>query len=150
MTALRPLIHPLVAAFAEDPLRVHEALARFGSPLHVVFPEVVAENATALRAVLDESGLPWRMRYAHKVNQSSALARAVHGAGIGVDVASPGELAHALACGFTPDAIEVTGPKGERFLTSLVGRGLTVNADDVWELRRLAALAWGRAHASGC
>ncbi len=43
--------------------------------------------------------------------------------GIGIDVASPGELDSALAVGFPACRVEVTGPKGQGFLSALAGVG---------------------------
>ncbi|NJC72465.1 decarboxylase [Planosporangium thailandense] len=141
MAGLAPRIHPLVASFLRRRDLLDEVVARFGSPVHVVFPEVFAENVAAFRALLDGYGFRYRICYAHKVNQSRALVRAALRAGLGVDVASPGELANALASGFTTDHIEVTGPKGDAFLRDLVTHELTVNVDNLWELDRVACLA---------
>ncbi|WP_051022385.1 alanine racemase [Nocardia pneumoniae] len=139
--ALPAKLHPLVRAFLDAPGAVTETLARFGSPAHLVFPQVYSDNLADLRAVL-ERGLPRnRICYAHKVNQSRAFVRTAECAGIAIDVASPFELAAALDAGFDPARIEVTGPKGESFLRDVVGRGVTVNVDNLWELRRIAELA---------
>ncbi|MBF6137502.1 decarboxylase [Nocardia otitidiscaviarum] len=138
---LPPKIHPLVRAFLDAPGAVADALERFGSPAHLVFPQVFAENLGRFRDVLDEHGSGYRICYAHKVNQSRAFVRTAERAGIGIDVASAAELASAVGAGFSMDRIEVTGPKGEAFLRALVGTGVTVNADNLWEVRRLAELA---------
>jgi diaminopimelate decarboxylase len=134
-------IHPLVRAFLDTPGAVHEALERFGSPAHLLFPQVYAENLSRMRSVLDDHLPAHRICYAHKANRSRALLRTAERAGIAVDVASPQELSAASGAGFAPTRIEVTGPKGERFLRELAGSGVTVNVDNLWELRRLADLA---------
>ncbi|MGC9665388.1 hypothetical protein ACNTMW_02395 [Planosporangium sp. 12N6] len=144
MADLAPRIHPLVASFLGRRELLDDVVSRFGSPVNIVFPEVFAENVAAFRDVLDGYGLRYRICYAHKANQSRALVRTASRAGISVDVASPGELANALACGFTADRIEVTGPKGEAFLRDLVDRDLTINVDNLWELERIACLAADR------
>ncbi|MBL1077091.1 decarboxylase [Nocardia sp. 2] len=154
MTAAAPSglpakIHPLVRAFLDAPGAVEDALLRFGSPAHLVFPQVFTDNLERLRGVLEARDPRYRMCYAHKVNQSRAFVRTAERAGIAVDVASAEELGSALAAGFGAQRIEVTGPKGESLLRSLVGGGTTVNIDNVWELRRLAELAREDAAARG-
>ncbi|MFD0000470.1 alanine racemase [Nocardia sp. NPDC127526] len=134
-------IHPLVRAFLDAPGAAEDALDRFGSPAHLVFPQVFADNLARLRAVLDAQPSRYRICYAHKVNHSAAFVRTAEHAGIGIDVASAAELAGAVRAGFSTDRIEVTGPKGEVFLRELLGTGMTVNVDNVWELRRITELA---------
>ncbi|MRH92249.1 decarboxylase [Nocardia sp. SYP-A9097] len=138
-------IDPLVRAFLAAPGAAESALTRFGSPAHLVFPQVFAANLERLRTVL-EHGPGYRICYAHKVNQSRAFVRTAERAAIAIDVASRAELAGAMAAGFDPARIEVTGPKGEAFLRDLIGSGVTVNIDNVWELRRIAELAGARAN----
>ncbi len=139
-------IHPLVRAFLDTPGAAEDALIRFGSPAHLLFPQVYAENLSRMRAVLDRNLSRYRICYAHKVNRSRALLRTAEYAGVSVDVASAQELAAAVDAGFGPMRIEVTGPKGEGFLRDLVDAGVTVNVDNVWELRRIAELAGERAN----
>ncbi|MFD3701673.1 decarboxylase [Nocardia sp. NPDC058658] len=139
--AVPAALHPLVAAFLADREGVDAALRRYGSPLHLVFPQVFAANLAALRAVLDERGLRHRICYAHKVNRSAAFVRAAAHAGISVDVASVRELRSASAAGFPADRIEMTGPKGGAVLRAVVAAGVTVNVDNLWELSTLAELA---------
>ncbi len=139
--ALPGLLHPLVRAFLDTPAALTGALARFGTPIHLLFPQVYLDNLARLRSVPRRHRLPARIYYAHKVNQSRALLRTAHGAGIAVDVASAHELAAAREAGFPVADIEVTGPKGRRLLTALAGSGVTVNVDNGWELAELAALA---------
>jgi diaminopimelate decarboxylase len=57
-----------------------------------------------------------------------------------VDVASLGELRHALGCGFTPDRILATGPKDTEFLWLCARAGVTVALDSAAELTVLAGL----------
>ncbi|MGW5140544.1 decarboxylase [Nocardia beijingensis] len=138
-------LHPIVRAFLDAPGNVTQTLTRFGSPAHLVFPQVYAENLLRLRTVLERSVPGHRVCYAHKVNQSRAFVRTAEREGIAIDVASPHELSSAIAAGFDPARIEVTGPKGEAFLRDLVGRGVTINVDNLWELGRIAELAAERA-----
>jgi diaminopimelate decarboxylase len=135
--------HPLVRGFLDTPGAAQRAVHRFGSPAHLVFPQVFADNLHRMQRVLDAQLRRYRICYAHKANRSRALLRAAEHAGIAVDAASPQELAAAVGAGFTADRIEVTGPKGESFLHQLIGTGVTVNVDNLWELHRIAELARG-------
>ncbi|MFG3619864.1 decarboxylase [Nocardia sp. NPDC047654] len=139
--ALPAKLHPMVRAFLDTPGLATETRANFGSPVHLVFPQVYSENLLRLRAALERRLSGHRICYAHKVNQSRAFVRTAERAGIAVDVASPNELSGALAAGFGPARIEVTGPKGEAFLRELLDRGVTINVDNLWELGRIAELA---------
>nr|WP_260174058.1 alanine racemase [Nocardioides albus] len=101
----------------------------------------MAENAAVLAGVLRRHGVPYGIYYAHKVNASIRLLAQARVAGLGADVASAAELDQALAAGFAPDRIEATGPKSPAFIERIAALGVTVNADDLWELDRLAAAA---------
>ncbi|CAM5267475.1 Diaminopimelate decarboxylase [Streptomyces glaucescens] len=57
-----------------------------------------------------------------------------------MDVASLGELQHALGAGFTPDRITATGPKNPEFLWLAARTSVTVSVDSREELDQLAAL----------
>ncbi|HTQ90653.1 MAG TPA: hypothetical protein VMK84_14315 [Streptosporangiaceae bacterium] len=141
MTGLPPRVHPLVRSFLADEAAPAGLLERWGSPLNVLFPEIFTANVAGFRDELDAAGLRYRICYAHKASQGRAFARAARAAGIGIDVASPGELDSALAAGFPAELIEVTGPKGQGFLGVLAGSGVTVNVDNLWELGELIRLA---------
>ncbi|MEV0296872.1 decarboxylase [Nocardia sp. NPDC050710] len=145
LPALPAKIHPLVRDFLDSRDAVEDTLVRFGSPVHLVFPQVYAENLKRMRAVLEKRIPQHRICYAHKVNQSRAFVRTAEHAGIAIDVASPQELASAIGAGFGPMRIEVTGPKGDVFLRDLIDCGATINVDNLWELRRIAELAGDRA-----
>jgi diaminopimelate decarboxylase len=146
MTSLPPRIHPLVRSLLADEAGLAGLLDRFGSPLNVLFPEIFVQNVAGFRDELDGCGPRYRICYAHKANQGRAFVRAALAEGIGVDVASPGELDSALAAGFPVSRIEATGPKGRDFLGVLAGSGVTVNVDNLWELGELIRLARAAGH----
>ena len=150
MRGLPPAIHPMVRSFLADGDRPAALRARWGSPLNLVFPQIFRANLAAFRAILDRSGLDYRIHYVHKANQARAFVRAALDAGIGIDVASPGELASALAAGFPAGRIEATGPKGRPFLSQLVEKQVMVNVDNLWELAELIRLARQRRPARSC
>ncbi|WP_436532024.1 alanine racemase [Actinoplanes sp. HUAS TT8] len=145
MTGLAPRIGPEIAALLADPATLGELVREHGSPVNIVLPDVFAANVTAFGATLDARDVPHRICFAHKANQARAFVDTALRTGIGIDVASGGELAQALRAGFPPGRIEATGPKGETFLEKLCAYGgLTVNVDNLWELETIARLAPAR------
>ncbi|MGP2441740.1 Y4yA family PLP-dependent enzyme [Streptomyces sp. JW3] len=133
---------PLAALLGDVPF-LHSLVDALGSPLNVLLPEVVAENAGRFRSVYRRHHLAGRVYFAHKANRSSALVRrlaACDPAAVGVDVASLAELRHAVSCGFTGDRVMATGPKDAEFLWLAARVGATVNLDSPGELELLAGL----------
>ena len=134
-------LHPRLAVIVQRPDLVDGLVDRWGSPLHLVVPFVMRENIRAFQAALLEARVEGRIFYAHKANASAALARAAAVGGIGIDVASLGELSSALLAQCAPDRIEVTGPKGLALVNRAVAAGLTVNVDNFWELDEVVRAA---------
>jgi diaminopimelate decarboxylase len=125
----------------QDTAFLHPLVDALGSPLNVLLPDRIAENAERFRAVHRKHRLAGRISFAHKANRSSALLRrlaATDPAAVGVDVASLDELRHALGSGFTPDRITATGPKDPEFLWLAARTSVTVHPDSITELDRLA------------
>ncbi|MFJ8603201.1 Y4yA family PLP-dependent enzyme [Streptomyces shenzhenensis] len=134
---------PPLASLLRDVPFLHSLVDALGSPLNVLLPEVVAENAERFRSVYRRHHLAGRVYFAHKANRSSALVRrlaACDPAAVGIDVASLEELRHALSCGFTGDRLMATGPKDREFLWLAARVGATVNLDSTGELEQLARL----------
>ena len=120
-----------------------ELAARFGTPFYAYDLDVVARQVAALEAVLPT---PFDLAYAVKANPNLAVLRHLAGAGLGADVASGGELRHALRAGFAAERIVFTGPgKRDEELRRRGGGGRARRdgRDRVGELRRLAGIAEG-------
>ncbi|NMO53972.1 Y4yA family PLP-dependent enzyme [Actinoplanes sp. TBRC 11911] len=137
MLFLTPRIDDETQSFLECDGLARQLVESLGSPLNVVFPERAEANVRAFRDVYDEHRLGGRIYFAHKANRSSALLRALAATEAGVDVASLGELQHALGAGFGPDRIIATGPKDAKFRWLAERTGITVNADSIEELAAL-------------
>ncbi|MFF8828581.1 Y4yA family PLP-dependent enzyme [Streptomyces sp. NPDC015131] len=140
---LRPRVDPPLASLLRDAPFLHALCDALGSPLNVLLPEVVAQNAERFRSVYRRHHLSGRVYFAHKANRSSSPVRrlaACDPAAVGIDVASLGELRHALSCGFTGDRVMATGPKDREFLWLAARVGATVNLDSPGELEQLARL----------
>ncbi|MFC9925844.1 Y4yA family PLP-dependent enzyme [Streptomyces sp. NPDC127190] len=119
---------------------LHTLTDALGSPLNLVVPEQLEVNLKEFRAVYGRHRLSGQVFFAHKANRSSALLRRLAATDAGVDVASVGELQHALGAGFTPDRIMATGPKNPEFLWLAARTSVTVGVDGPAELEQLAAL----------
>ncbi|OEJ93793.1 alanine racemase [Streptomyces thermolilacinus] len=141
---LAPRLEPRLAALLDSPAFLHPLVTALGSPLNLVLPDQIADNVRGFRDVYGRHRLGGRILYAHKANRSSALVRRLAATGpataVGIDVASLGELQHALGGGLTPDRIVATGPKDPDFLWLAARTGVTVAVDSPAELTALAAL----------
>lgn len=121
-----------------------ELAARFGTPYFAYDLDVVAHQLEALRVAVPAT---LDVAYAVKANPNLAILRHLAGLGAGADVASGGELRHALRAGFAPGRVLLTGPgKRDEELAAAVEAGIAaVTVELPGELRRLAAIAEHRA-----
>lgn len=140
MLFLTPRTGPLTQAVLDQSELLRQLVDGLGSPVGVVLPQAVHANVAAFREVYRRHHLSGRIHFAHKASRSSALLRELAATEAGVDVASLGELQHALGAGFTPGRIMATGPKDRAYLWLAARTGVTVNADSAAELEELAAL----------
>lgn len=140
---LRAHRHPIVDLLLQRHAGVLQALTHgLGSPLHVVLPQVFEENVRALQAVLVEQQVEGTLLFAKKANKADCFARTCAGLGIGIDVASVGELAKALEAGVPGAHLGVTGPeKTDGLLDLALRHGCLVAIDGPGELARLARMA---------
>ncbi|MEY9944928.1 Y4yA family PLP-dependent enzyme [Kitasatospora sp. GAS1066B] len=137
---LEPRLEPRLRSVLESADFLHTLVDALGSPLNVVLPEQIAANVARFRAVYQRHHLSGGIFFAHKANRSSALVRQLTVTEAGIDVASLGELQHALGAGFTPDRILATGPKNPEFRWLAARTGVTVGVDSRAELLELAVL----------
>ncbi|KOV98835.1 diaminopimelate decarboxylase [Streptomyces sp. NRRL B-3648] len=104
----------------------------------------IRESAAALRAAFDAvtaPGTPVLHAFAVKATPLVPVVRLLHEAGIGAEVASPGELALARAAGVPPARTVLDSPaKTPAELREALALGVAVNADNPQELERLDAL----------
>ncbi|MBI3947185.1 MAG: diaminopimelate decarboxylase [Armatimonadetes bacterium] len=120
------------------------ALARrFGTPLYVMDEALLRANCRAYRRAFAERYSDNEVLYAGKAFLCTAMCALLHQEGIGLDVASAGELRTALAAGFPPERVFVHGnfksrPELEAALAARVRR---IIVDSEYELEELAAVA---------
>ena len=129
-----------LADLLTHPELAHDLVGALGSPLNVVLPDRIADNERAFRDVYRKHHLRGEVFYAHKANRSSAFVRRLAATTGRIDVASLGELQHALGAGFTPQQIMATGPKTRELLWLAARSGITVNIDSHGELDDLVTL----------
>ncbi|MDX2682922.1 Y4yA family PLP-dependent enzyme [Streptomyces soliscabiei] len=140
-TALPSHTTPEVRSLLADAL-LHELSHGLGGPYHVLFPERFDANAAAFREVFAEAGVDGRVYYAKKANKAAVYAGRAAVAGLGVDVASHGELREALAAGVRGADLVVTGPaKTDALLRVAVLQGALIAVDALDELDRLIAMS---------
>ncbi len=104
----------------------------------------IRDSAAALRAAFDAvvaPGTPVLHAFAVKATPLVPVLRLLHEAGLGAEVASPGELALARAAGVAPERTVLDSPaKTPAELREALALGITVNADSPQELARLDGL----------
>ncbi|MFD4722021.1 diaminopimelate decarboxylase [Streptomyces sp. NPDC058423] len=102
----------------------------------------VRASAAALRTAFEEiTDAPVLHAFAVKAAPLVPVLRLLDSEGIGAEVASPGELALALAAGVRPERIVLDSPAKTRAeLTEALGLGIAVNADNLQELDRIDGL----------
>ena len=122
-------------------------LARtYGTPLFVIDEDDVRSRAAEYRAAYDHGDHPFAVFYAGKALLTVAVARWVHAAGLGIDVASGGELAVALRAGVPGHRIVMHGNnKSEAEIKAAIELGLhALVCDSLDELARISEIAGAR------
>lgn len=104
----------------------------------------IRESAAELRAAFDAvtaPGTPVLHAFAVKATPLVPVLRLLREAGIGAEVASPGELALARAAGLRPEMTVLDSPaKTPAELREALALGIAVNADNPQELDRIDGL----------
>lgn len=119
-----------------------EAAAVLGTPGYVYFPEAIEE-----RVALTRRAFPGvEMSYAIKANPNRALLQRLRGVVDRLDVSSAGEIARALAAGWSGARLSFTGPAKRDFelrtsLAAGVGHHVLESVDEAEALNRWAGEA---------
>lgn len=110
-----------------------------GAPFYVYDSHVMTAQVAHLREALP-AGV--HLHYAMKANPLPAVVKHLAGLTDGLDVASAGELAVALAAGADPLDISFAGPgKSDADLSAAVEAGVIINMESEGEMRRIAEIA---------
>ena len=122
-------------------------LARtYGTPLFVVDEDDVRSRAAEYKAAYDHGDHPFEVFYAGKALLTVAIARWVHEEGLGIDVASGGELAVALRAGVPGKRIVMHGNnKSSDEIAAALDHDLrALVCDSLDELARISSIASAR------
>lgn len=137
---LTPRVHPTIADFTKEKGTLFQLCRALGSPLNVLFPELVHDNVQGFQSVFSQFGVIGKIFFAHKCNQSESIIRRLSVEKAGLDISSADELRHALGAGFDGSRLEATGPKNAEFLGLAIQHNVTVNVDSIAELQHIIAL----------
>lgn len=138
--ALTPKVDPCVARFLANQSKVNELVHALGSPLNILFPELIRQNVKGFQNVFAKHGIIGKVFFAHKSNRSDCLVRELALTTANLDVSSVHELRHALGSGFVGSRLEATGPKNSEFLSLALMHGVTLSIDSIAELELVVAL----------
>lgn len=122
--------------------------AGIDGPLYLYSADRVRANLDRIVEALATTGHAHRVYYAMKSNRHGPLLQMLAATGrCGVDICSPAELDHALACGFAAGQISFTGTGVSRrdLDRLLVHPELTINCDSIGMIRRIGERSPGRA-----
>ncbi|RKE37558.1 diaminopimelate decarboxylase [Paraburkholderia sp. BL23I1N1] len=139
---LQPLLDPAISSLVFDSQgTLLKLVGQYGSPLNIVWPDMLRRNVEAFRAVLNRHNVQSEIYYGAKVNKSLGLVRAAVEAAIGVDVSSIYEMRDALRARIEPARLCATGPAKTRvFHAALIANGALIAVDSVEEFNDLDAL----------
>lgn len=118
-----------------------QVASEFGTPAYVYNADVIRRQFRELDEAL--AAVPHRICFAVKANSNLAVLRVLRDLGAGADIVSEGEMARALAAGFTSDRIVFSGVgKREDELRAAIAAGIGhVNIESMAELELLARMA---------
>ncbi|RCS21751.1 Y4yA family PLP-dependent enzyme [Phyllobacterium salinisoli] len=136
---LPPILRSQIAeVLAQESSLLFDWVARYGSPLNLIWPEALQENLAALRDVLADHGIEHALYYGAKVNKSPGLLWAALRAGAGIDVSSLYELRDARRLGADGLKLVATGPaKTPAFHKELIACNALISVDSPEELEDL-------------
>ena len=121
----------------ENRVQLKELVNCYGSPLNILFPNVMNKNISDFKEILKKHHLSGKIYYAHKCNKSNSFLKQALENQINVDVASLEELKSALSNGFTGDKIEATGPKNDDFIILGIRHNIVFNVDNLEEIKKI-------------
>lgn len=139
---LSPNVNPLVDQFLSSQKNtLFSLMDAFGSPLHILFPQIFTRNVAAYQNILSKTHIDGKIYFACKANKSKTFLEMSSHEKIGVEVSSIHELKQALSHGIKGEDIIVSGPvKNVPFLLLGIIHDCLISIDDFIELRSIAAI----------
>lgn len=141
MISFTPKLNEETKALLADRELIKNIGNMVGYPYSIILPSAVKENIDCFRQVFKKHNMSYRIYFAHKCNQSSAIVKECLHSGINIDVSSENELKHALQNGFIGNKILATGPKNKEFLWLAILHGVTISIDSLQELESIITLS---------
>ena len=128
-------------ALMDGGVALADVAREYGTPAYVYNADVIRRQFRALDEAL--AAVPHRICFAVKANSNLGVLRVLRDLGAGADIVSEGEMARAIAAGFSSDRIVFSGVgKREDELRSAMAAGIGhVNVESMAELDVLARLA---------
>lgn len=137
MFKFTPKLNQETKNIIENREQLKELANCYGSPLNILFPNVMNKNISDFKETLKKHHLSGKIYYAHKCNKSNSFLKQALQNHINVDVASLEELKSALSNGFTGDRIEATGPKNDEFIILGIRHNIVFNVDNLEEIKKI-------------
>lgn len=137
MFKFTPKLNQETRDIIENKEKLKELANCYGSPLNILFPNVMNKNISDFKEILKKHNLSGKIFYAHKCNKSNSFLKQALQNHINVDVASLEELKSALSNGFTGDRIEATGPKNDEFIILGIRHNIVFNVDNLEEIKKI-------------
>ena len=134
---LSPAVRKNISDFLSDKARLFALVEKYGSPLNLVFPQNMRENIREFQDVYKTRHIRGNIYFTSKPIKSQAILREACAEDVCVDVSSAASLHTAIECGWTPDRISATGPKGKTYLDSALSTGAHIAVDNVEELKEI-------------
>lgn len=135
---LQPKIHADVSdLLLNNTAHIHDLINLYGSPLHIIFPDIMLHNTHRFRQIFHDSGMDaGKLYFPAKANKANAFLATTAYMGEGADVSSMQEFGAALKLGVRSDAISVSGPsKSPGLMTLAIQHGAIIAIDEISELR---------------
>jgi orn/DAP/arg decarboxylase 2 len=137
MFKFTPKLNQETRDIIENKEKLKELANCYGSPLNILFPNLMDKNISNFKETLKKHHLSGKIYYAHKCNKSNSFLKQALQNQINVDIASLEELKSALSNGFTGDKIEATGPKNDDFIILGIRHNIIFNVDNLEEIKKI-------------
>ena len=88
--SLPPIINPITQAFLDQEQQtVFDLVDAFGSPMNLIFPQVIDQNIKAFKEVYKKNNLAGQIYFTSKPNKSLSIMRQVSMNDVNIDVVFP-------------------------------------------------------------
>lgn len=139
---LEPIISSWVFSVISKKDKMKQCLEKFGSPVYIHNPNLLAKNIKLFETVLKKHHIKHKIFFARKPNKCISYVRKAKSLKIGIDTASTNELLQCLEIGCNPKDIVLTAAvKNEDLLTLCVKNKILVVVDNYDELEMLNKIA---------